>query len=143
MLSFERNASPFYRGGALSFRAQYRSQREFRRVVPAASRGWGAFRRWAIESYDEFLVPDGINKNGAVVACLGDISKLTESEQYHLKSENRPSDHSLGSEFDAQIECVYTPHPTLEAKVIGLRSEFLQAWARCLCTENWCTWTRK
>ena len=36
---------------------------------------------------------------------LGDILKLDINEQYHLKSENIKSDHSINSEFyKAQIE---------------------------------------
>jgi hypothetical protein len=42
-------------------------------------------------------------------------------------SENRPSDHSLGSEFyDGQIECIFTD-PTNEDQLFAARSDFLAA----------------
>jgi hypothetical protein len=71
----------------------------------------------------------GINKNGKLVMWLGDIAKLPESEQYYLRSENVPSDHSIGSEFyEGQIDCVFTP-PSLENNLFALRSSFLEACA--------------
>jgi hypothetical protein len=76
---------------------------------------------------DRFSIPFGINRHGAVVMWLGDISKLPTSEQYYLMSENRPSDHSLGSEFyEGQIECVFTP-PSLEDRLFEARSAFHEA----------------
>jgi hypothetical protein len=58
---------------------------------------------------------------------LGDIPKLPTSEQYYLRSENRPLDHCLGSEFyEGQIECVFTP-PSLESRLLRGRSAFLGA----------------
>jgi hypothetical protein len=76
---------------------------------------------------EDFSIPFGINKNGAVVAWLGDIARLPKSEQFYLRSENRPSDHSLGSEFyDAQIECIYT-RPSRENQLIADRSAFIEA----------------
>lgn len=69
----------------------------------------------------------GINRHGKVIMWLGDVAKLPESEQYYLRSENVPSDHSIGSEFyDAQIEAVFTDL-TIEAKAIKARSRFAQA----------------
>ncbi|MEP2473668.1 MAG: hypothetical protein ABJH45_19270, partial [Paracoccaceae bacterium] len=51
--------------------------------------------------------------------------KLPENEQFYLRSENIPSDHSLGSEFyDGQIEAVFT-ELTKEEELFRLRSEFL------------------
>jgi hypothetical protein len=74
-----------------------------------------------------FYISFGINKNGKVVMWLGDIANLPENEQYYLRSENVPSDHSIGSEFyDGQIECIFTK-PTKENSLFGLRSQFLQA----------------
>jgi hypothetical protein len=58
---------------------------------------------------------------------LGDIAKLPENEQYYLRSENVPSDHSIGSEFyDGQIECKFTGR-TPEDHLFEQRSRFLEA----------------
>jgi hypothetical protein len=76
----------------------------------------------------------GINKHGKLVMWLGDIAKLPESEQYYLRSENVPSDHSIGSDFyEGQIDCIYTP-PSLENNLFALRSAFLEA-----CSERFGT----
>jgi hypothetical protein len=75
----------------------------------------------------EFSFPFGINRDGNLIMWLGDIAKLPKPEQYYLMSENRPSDHSLGSEFyDAQIECKFTD-PTQEDLLFAARSTFLAA----------------
>lgn len=69
----------------------------------------------------------GINKNGLVVMWLGDIAKMPESEQYYLRSENVPSDHSIGSEFyEGQIECVFT-EASREDRLFKARSTFIEA----------------
>jgi hypothetical protein len=79
---------------------------------------------------ETFSIPFGINKNGKVVMWLGDIATLPEPEQYHLRSENVESDHSIGSEFyDGQIECIFT-EPPAESKLFNLRSEFVDACRR-------------
>lgn len=75
----------------------------------------------------EFSFPFGINRHGNLIMWLGDIAKLPKPEQYYLMSENRPSDHSLGSEFyDAQIEVKFT-EPTQENLLFAARSTFLIA----------------
>lgn len=52
---------------------------------------------------------------------------LPESEQHYLRSENVPSDHSIGSEFyDGQIECIFT-EATPENRLFEQRSRFLEA----------------
>ncbi|MHA6325775.1 hypothetical protein [Roseivivax sp. CAU 1753] len=67
----------------------------------------------------------GLNRHGHIVMWLGDIAKLPENEQYYLRSENIPSDHSLGSEFyDGQIEVKFT-ELAKEEELFRLRSEFL------------------
>ncbi|WP_428663068.1 hypothetical protein [Reyranella sp.] len=69
----------------------------------------------------------GINQYGNVVMWLGDIAKLPEAEQYYLRSENIPSDHSIGSEFyDGQIEVKFTD-PSIENNLFAQRSEFVDA----------------
>lgn len=76
---------------------------------------------------NEFSFPFGVNRHGHLVMWLGDISKLPKPEQYYLLSENRPSDHSLGSEFyDGQIECKFTDL-TQESLLFAARSTFLAA----------------
>jgi hypothetical protein len=80
-----------------------------------------------IRFHDQFAFPFGINRHGSLIMWLGDIAKLPKAEQYYLMSENRPSDHSLGSEFyDAQIECKFTD-PTQEDLLFAARSSFLIA----------------
>jgi len=76
---------------------------------------------------EEFSIPFGVNRNGLLLMWLGDIVKLSQPEQYYLKSENVPSDHSISSEFyDGQIECVFTA-ASEERKVFAARSIFLEA----------------
>jgi hypothetical protein len=88
--------------------------------------------KFASTTYGEIItetasISFGINKNGKLIMWLGDIASLPESEQYYLRSENVPSDHSIGSEFyEGQIDRIYTP-PSAENKLFSLRSEFLDA----------------
>lgn len=88
--------------------------------------------RFASTSYGQIDTGDdyisfGINRNGHVVMWLGDIAKLPEAEQYYLRSENVPSDHSIGSEFyDGQIECVFTDR-SKEDNLFRYRSDFVEA----------------
>lgn len=75
----------------------------------------------------DFYISFGINKNGKVIMWLGDLAGLPESEQYYLRSENVPSDHSIASEFyDGQIDVQFTDR-TAEDKLFGLRSDFIGA----------------
>lgn len=90
--------------------------------VSFASRTYGEIRQ-----NDDFSISFGINKNGRLVLWLGDIASLPEKEQYYLRSENIPSDHSIGSEFyDGQIECIFTDR-TPEDQLFEQRSRFLEA----------------
>ena len=58
---------------------------------------------------NDFYISFGINRNGKVIMWLGDVAKLPSSEQYYLRSENVPSDHSVASEFyEGQIEAEFT-----------------------------------
>ncbi len=76
---------------------------------------------------EDYTIDFGINENEKVVMWLGDIANLPDSEQYYLRSENVPSDHSIGSEFyDGQIECIFTD-ATGEDTLIHERSEFLDS----------------
>lgn len=75
----------------------------------------------------EDYISFGINRHGRVVMWLGDIAKLPQSEQYYLRSENVPSDHSIGSEFyDGQIDCVFTDR-SREDELFKARSGFIEA----------------
>lgn len=75
----------------------------------------------------EEYISFGINKNGLVVMWLGDIAKMPEAEQYYLRSENVPSDHSIGSEFyEGQIECVFT-EVSREDRLFKGRSALIEA----------------
>ncbi|MGB7077828.1 MAG: hypothetical protein WBD53_11625, partial [Xanthobacteraceae bacterium] len=76
---------------------------------------------------EDFHVSFGINKNGKVIMWLGDLAELAEPEQYYLRSENVPSDHSIASEFyDGQIDVKFTDR-TAEDELFRLRSEFVSA----------------
>lgn len=74
----------------------------------------------------EMSISFGINRFGNLVMWLGDVAKLPKNEQYYLRSENVPSDHSIGSEFyDGQIEVKFTD-PSVENILFKLRSEFIE-----------------
>ena len=89
--------------------------------VKFASRTYGEI--WQAD----FSIPFGINRHGKLVMWLGDIAKLPEKEQYYLRSENLPSDHSIGSEFyEGQIECVFTDRAP-EDDLFRQRSSFIEA----------------
>lgn len=52
---------------------------------------------------------------------------MPEAEQYYLRSENVPSDHSIGSEFyEGEIECVFT-EASREDRLFKARSAFIEA----------------
>ena len=90
--------------------------------VTFASRTYGSIRQGS-----DFEIPFGINRNGRLVMWLGDIARLPENEQFYLRSENSPSDHSIGSEFyDGQIEAIFTDRPP-EDQLFEQRSLFLEA----------------
>lgn len=90
--------------------------------VTFASRTYGSIRQGS-----DFDIPFGINRNGRLVMWLGDIARLPENEQFYLRSENIPSDHSIGSEFyDGQIEAIFTDRPP-EDQLFEQRSLFLEA----------------
>lgn len=73
---------------------------------------------------EDFTIPFGINRHGHLIMWLGDVAKLPKPEQYYLMSENRPSDHAIGSQFyDGQIECIYTDPPQ-EHLLFAARSDF-------------------
>jgi hypothetical protein len=94
--------------------------------VTFASRTYGSIRQG-----NDFDIPFGINRNGRLVMWLGDIARLPENEQFYLRSENVPSDHSIGPEFyDGQIECKFTDRPP-EDQLFEQRSQFLEACFSC------------
>lgn len=63
----------------------------------------------------DFTLSFGLNKNGTVIAWLGDIQdNIPIRERYYWLVENKPSEHELASEFyDAQIEVKFTPPPAV------------------------------
>lgn len=89
----------------------------FKRAVLLKYNNSPAYRvQFASTTYGQIMTADdyisfGVNRHGNVVMWLGDIAKLPKDEQFYLRSENVPSDHSIGSEFyDGQIEVVFTHH---------------------------------
>ncbi len=93
-----------------------------RYLIEFASPSYGVIR-----FENQFAFPFGNNRHGNLIMWLGDIARLPKTEQYYLMSENRPSDHSLGSKFyDAQIECKFTDS-TQENLLFAARSSFLAA----------------
>ena len=78
----------------------------------------------SIEKKGNFEIYFGINENNKVIMWLGDILKLDINEQYHLKSENIKSDHSINSEFyKAQIEVEWSQLSN-DKKLLMLKNEF-------------------
>lgn len=62
---------------------------------------------------DEHFITFGINENNRVIMWLGDIGRLPIEEQFYLRSENIPSDHSISSEFyEAEIEVTWAKEST-------------------------------
>lgn len=73
---------------------------------------------------DKHCISFGINENNKVIMWLGDIIDLNVEEQFYLRSENVPSDHSIGSEFyEAQIE-VQWAEASAERKLLKKRLDF-------------------
>lgn len=73
---------------------------------------------------DEHYITFGINENNKVIMWLGDIGKLSVEEQFYLRSENIPSDHSIGSEFyEAEIEVKWAK-ASAEKELLKKRLEF-------------------
>jgi len=86
----------------------------------------------SIHTKDGQTTAFGINRSGHVIMWLGDIAQLPKSEQYYLASENRDSDHDVGSHFYAsQIEVEFTP-PSAELDLLGARRK-----AMALAFEKW------
>lgn len=73
---------------------------------------------------DEHYIKFGINENNKVIMWLGDIGNLPVEEQFYLRSENVPSDHSIGSEFyEAEIEVTWAK-ASAERTLLEKRLEF-------------------
>lgn len=73
---------------------------------------------------DEHYITFGINENNKVIMWLGDIGNLSVEEQFYLRSENIPSDHSIGSEFyEAEIEVKWAK-ASIEKALLKARLEF-------------------
>ncbi len=73
---------------------------------------------------DEHYIKFGINENNKVIMWLGDIGNLPVEEQFYLRSENIPSDHSIGSEFyEAEIEVTWAK-ASAEKTLLKKRLEF-------------------
>ena len=70
------------------------------------------------------MISFGINENDKVIMWLLDIQNLNVNEQYYLRSENVPSDHSISSEFyEAQIEVKWADGG-LEKQLLNKRVDF-------------------
>lgn len=76
---------------------------------------------------ERFSFPFGVNPNGKVIAWLGDLEELPESEQQYLLSENIESDSDITSEFyDAQINVEFTS-PIREVEISLLKTKVNEA----------------
>lgn len=62
---------------------------------------------------DEFCISFGINRNGSVIAWLGDLTdQVPEKEQLYWLVENKAPENEIESEFyDAQINAEFTDPP--------------------------------
>jgi len=85
----------------------------------------------ASDSYGTIHFPEdeqlqfGINRNGKVIAWLGDINKLPTNEQHYLKSENIDSSHDIASDFyAAQIDAIFPELPA-EEQMFKNRAKFV------------------
>jgi|GEM_PF-546743 len=86
----------------------------------------------SIHTQDGQTTAFGINRSGHVIMWLGDIARLPKSEHHYLASENRNSDHDVGSHFYAsQIEVEFTP-PSAELDLLAARRK-----AMALAFEKW------
>lgn len=91
---------------------------------PAYALDIGADTFGYIYKDDERYITFGINENNKVIMWLGDIANLSIEEQFYLRSENIPSDHSIGSEFyEAEIEVMWA-NASMEKKLLQARLEF-------------------
>jgi hypothetical protein len=76
---------------------------------------------FASETYGTVYGPDfyisfGLNKNGTVIAWIGDIQGLAVREKFYWLVENKPSEHDIASQFyDAQIDVQFTEPPAVVA----------------------------
>ena len=74
---------------------------------------------FASETYGTVHGPDlsivfGINRNGSVIAWLGDLKDMPEREQLYWFVENKEPEREVASEFyDAQIGAEFTPPPAV------------------------------
>ena len=86
-------------------------------------------------TYGTIFFPDGnylsygINRNRKVFCWLGDIEdKVSEDEQYYLRSYNIESDHDIASEFyAAQLEAEFADYSN-EHRLLNSRREFDKCW---------------
>jgi hypothetical protein len=76
-----------------------------------------------IHTSDKDMIAFGLNRSDRVIMWLGDIDRLSKSEQYYLKSENVESDHDIASQFyEAQIDVEFTP-PSREKALLRARHD--------------------
>ena len=72
----------------------------------------------SIYGADGFMITFGLNRNDRAVMWLGDLTELSENEQYYLRSFNIESDHNIASDFyDAQILAQFT-EPSAEKRLL-------------------------
>lgn len=63
---------------------------------------------------EEFTLSFGLNKNGTVIAWLGDIQDLPIRERFYWLVENKSPEREIASEFfDSQIDVQFTPPPAV------------------------------
>ncbi len=90
---------------------KYSSDDAFRLEIVSETMG-------SIYDADGHMITFGINRNDRVVVWLGDLARLSENEQYYLRSFNVESDHQIASDFyDAQILAHFT-EPSAEKRLL-------------------------
>ena len=81
----------------------------------------------SIYSGQSHMIAFGINRNGKVVVWLGDLDKLSKSEQMYFRSHNVRSDHNIASGFYlSQIEAQFGVL-SMEDALLKSRSDFHRA----------------
>lgn len=92
---------------------------------PAYSLDFSSDTYGTIHTSEGHIIAFGVNRVGRVIMWLADIGKMSEAEQFYLRSENVESDHDVASEFyQGQVEVQFTP-PTREWRLLRARHEMI------------------
>jgi hypothetical protein len=74
--------------------------------------------------HNNWALSFGINRNGRVFCCFGDLEEIPKNELQYLLSYNVDSDHDVASEFYAATREAEFGELSNESKLLKARSEF-------------------